>query len=91
MATTYETCPQNFVYPLLYGLRGSTVDFPFSKAVPHVQDIDFNEHYMFSGGYWELEETSGFWPSNDVDLELCDAGNYLDCSHQPNWSGSQKT
>ena len=52
MATTYATCPQDFVYPLTYGLRGATTDFTFTEAVPQVMSIDFNEHFMVSGGYW---------------------------------------
>ena len=88
MATTYASCPQSFVYPLFYGLRGSTSDFTFTKALPHVLSIDFNEHFMVSGGYWELSgTTTGFWPSTDVELDNCDGGS--SCSAQSDISGSQ--
>lgn len=89
MASTFATCPQDFVYPLTYGLRSATTDFTFSEAVPHITSIDFNEHYMVSGGYWQLSGTTGFWPSTDVDLDLCDGGEYSQCSQQPDWNASQ--
>ena len=52
MTTSWETCPQDFVWPGPYfGLNGSTANYVYSSSVPNMMSLDFTEDFLVATGF----------------------------------------
>ena len=51
MSTTWENCPQGFMWPYMMGLERSTSEFTFTAAVPTILSLDLNNHFAVTSGY----------------------------------------